>query len=335
MVAVDDGDPYTTALVSAFGNAFGALGGEVAATARIDKGDTDMTGVLAEFAAAEPDGIFFPLFEAEGTPFAEQARAFDGLENATLITGAALLVSEFLGTPQSEGMYFAGPESDHGANVNAGTGKNADEVLAAYEATYGGSPTSPYWAHAYDATTVLLSAIKSVAVEEGGQVVHSPRCAARGNRRDGQLSGNYRRALLRRFRRLRHWAHQHLPPHGHEHHGYRAVAGSVPIRAVSLKESRVPFDRSPRKRKHPLRTGRAMSTTCSHRGRGSGYHNKAGTDGVDRGHYHPSGWPRPTLPVVGRFRGADNQRGRHCATGGQDRAASYSPFPARSWGASC
>ena len=119
MVAVDDGDPYTTALVSAFGNAFGALGGEIAVAARIDKGDTDMTAVLAEFAAAEPDGIFFPLFEEEGTPFAEQARAFDGLEDATLISGAALFVSEFLGTPQSEGMYFAGPESDHGANVNS------------------------------------------------------------------------------------------------------------------------------------------------------------------------------------------------------------------------
>ena len=170
MVAVDDGDPYTTALVSAFGNAFGAVGGEIAVATRINKGDTDMTDVLTEFAAAEPDGIFFPLFEEEGTPFAEQARAFDGLEDATLITGAALLVSEFLGTPQSEGMYFAGPESDHGANVNAATGKNAGDILAAYEAAYGGSPTSPYWAHAYDATTVLLTAIKSVAVEEGGKL---------------------------------------------------------------------------------------------------------------------------------------------------------------------
>ena len=170
MVAVDDGDPYTTALVSAFGNAFGALGGEIAATAGINKGDTDMTDVLAAFAAVEPDGIFFPLFEAEGTPFAEQARAFDGLEDATLITGAAILVSEFLATPQSEGMYFAGPESDHGANVNGTTGKSADEVLAAYIATYGESPTSPYWAFAYDATTLLLSAIESVAVAENGKL---------------------------------------------------------------------------------------------------------------------------------------------------------------------
>ena len=140
------------------------------ATARIDKGDTDMTEVLAAFAAAEPDGIFFPLFEAEGTLLAEQARAFDGLEDATLITGAALLVSEFLGTPQSAGVYFAGPESNLGSNTNAATGKNADEVLTAYEATYGESPTSPYWAHAYDATTVLLSTIKSVAVEQDGKL---------------------------------------------------------------------------------------------------------------------------------------------------------------------
>ena len=45
------------------------------------------------------------------------------------MAGAGVLVSEFLATPQSEGIYFAGPESDHGANVDAATDKNADEVL--------------------------------------------------------------------------------------------------------------------------------------------------------------------------------------------------------------
>ncbi len=170
MVAVHDGDPYTTALVSAFDNEFRALGGEVAVIAAIEKGDTDMTAVLVKFAEAGPDGIFFPLFRTEGSPFARQVRAFDGLEGVTLITGAAMLVSEFLGTPQSEAIYFAGPESDHGSNVNVATGKNAEAVLAAFEATYGGSPGTPYWAHAYDATTLLLSAIDSVAVEDGGKL---------------------------------------------------------------------------------------------------------------------------------------------------------------------
>ena len=169
MVTVDDGDPYTTGLTMAFGDAFRALGGEVAVSSRIEKGDTDMTDVLVDFVAAGPDGIFFPLFVDEGSPFAEQVRAFGGLEGATLITDAALLESKFLGTPQSEGIYFAGPEAVHGSEVNSATGESADDVLAALESTYG-PPATPYWVHAYDATVLLLSAIKSVAEAEGGKL---------------------------------------------------------------------------------------------------------------------------------------------------------------------
>ncbi|MDE2796360.1 MAG: branched-chain amino acid ABC transporter substrate-binding protein [Gemmatimonadota bacterium] len=167
VATLHDGDPYTSALVEAFADAFSAHGGEVPVQAEIAKGQTDMTEVLTEFAAAGPDAIFFPLFVNEGTAFAAQARAFDGLEGTTLISAAALLVSSFLGTPQSEGMYFAGPEADFSANVNELTGRSGQQVLDAFRATHGGFPESPYWAHAYDATTMLLSAIGSVAVEVG------------------------------------------------------------------------------------------------------------------------------------------------------------------------
>ena len=170
LVAIDDGDPYTMGLTVAFGNAFRALGGEVVATARIAKGQTDMASVLTEFAAAEPDGIYFPLFDLEGAPFAEQVREHDSLKDATLITSSALLLTEFLALPQSEGIYFAGPEPVIGSNVNDATGKSVDEVLAAFAATYGGSPNTPYWAHAYDATTLLLNAIEIVAGEAGGKL---------------------------------------------------------------------------------------------------------------------------------------------------------------------
>ncbi|MDE2998775.1 MAG: branched-chain amino acid ABC transporter substrate-binding protein [Gemmatimonadota bacterium] len=170
VVSIDDGDPYTMGLTGAFGNAFSALGGEIPATARIEKGETDMTGVLSDFVAAEPDGIFFPLFIAEGSPFAEQVKNVDGLNEATLLTDAALLLSEFLGTPQSEGVYFAGPEPVHGENVNIATGKNGDAVLAEIQTIHGGTHTNPFWAHAYDATTLLLSAINAVAVADGGKL---------------------------------------------------------------------------------------------------------------------------------------------------------------------
>ena len=170
MVAINDGDPYTMGLTTAFGDAFSALGGAVAATAMVAKGQTDMTSVLMEFAAATPDGIFFPLFNREGIPFTEQVRGHDSLKDATLITGAALLGSEFLSIPQSEGVYAAGPETDLGTNVNATTGKSVDDVLAAYTAAYGDFPGTPYWAHGYDATTLLLNAIEIVAGEAGGKL---------------------------------------------------------------------------------------------------------------------------------------------------------------------
>ena len=105
-------------------------------------------------------------------------RAFDGFEGTTLISAAALLVSAFLETPQSEGIYFAGPEADFRSNVNEVTGRSGKQVLAAFETRHGGFPGSPYWAHTYDATTILLSAIEAVAVEDGDRL-HIDRAALR------------------------------------------------------------------------------------------------------------------------------------------------------------
>ncbi len=168
VVALHDGDPYTSALSAAFAGAFRALGGEVPAEAVIEKGETDMTPILAQFAAAGPDAVFFPLFRADATQFVRQARAFDGLEGVTLITGGASLVQEFLEKPESVGVYFSGPETQFGDNVNTYTQQSASSVLARYEAAYDGPPHTPYWAHAYDAATLLLAAIQRAAVRDDG-----------------------------------------------------------------------------------------------------------------------------------------------------------------------
>ena len=167
VVTVDDGDPYTSALAGAFATGFRALGGEVPDQAVVSKGDAGMSGVLAQFAAAEPDGVFFPLFRAEASQFARQAREFDGLEDVALISGAAALVTDFLEEPHSVGVYFSGPETQF-SGVNNYTGQSAESALARYEAAYGEPPPSPYWAHAYDATALLLAAIQRAAVRDDG-----------------------------------------------------------------------------------------------------------------------------------------------------------------------
>ncbi|MCY3766723.1 MAG: hypothetical protein OXH06_14990 [Gemmatimonadetes bacterium] len=46
------------------------------------------------------------------------------------------------------------------------------------DAFYGGTHTNPFWAHSYDATALLLSAINSVAVADGGKL-HIDRVALR------------------------------------------------------------------------------------------------------------------------------------------------------------
>ena len=177
MVTVDDGDAYTVGFATAFADAFEGIGGEVAAALRVEKGQTDMAGVLADAAAAEPDGIFFPLFHAEGDPFVTQLEDVAGLQDVALITDSGLLTPRFLSTPQSLGIYFHGPALVDDASMNEVTGKAKSEILAAYRAAYG-EPETEFWVHAYDAATLLLSHVEAVA-EEVGDSLYVDRAALR------------------------------------------------------------------------------------------------------------------------------------------------------------
>ena len=114
-----------------------------------------MVPVLTRIAAGNSDGLFFPLFQEEGSHVVRQVGQVPGLEDITLIGGAALLVSEFLAIPESEGVYLPGPELSFGGGTNEATGKSGE------------ASTSAYLAHAYDAATMLLRAIEEVAVEDG------------------------------------------------------------------------------------------------------------------------------------------------------------------------
>ena len=166
VAAIHDGDPYTTGLTGAFATEFRKLGGATVITA-IAKGDTDMIPVLTEIAAGTPDGLFFPLFPNEGGHVVRQVGTVAGLEDVTLIGGAALLVSRFLAVPESAGIYLPGPDLRFDGNTNGTTGKNNAALVADYQDRYGEPPLSAYLAHAYDATTLLLRAIETVAVADG------------------------------------------------------------------------------------------------------------------------------------------------------------------------
>jgi branched-chain amino acid transport system substrate-binding protein len=177
--AIHDGDPYTDGLATAFSDAFTELGGEVVLYTAVQKGDTDMVPVLTEVAGAAPEAIFFPIFPPEGDFIVQQIGGVTGLEDVLLMGADGLLVDNFLGLPESEGMYFSGPDQRYGENANGVTGASADVVLALYEGTYGEAPSAAVWAHAYDATIMLLSAIDAVAVDDGSGALTIDRQALR------------------------------------------------------------------------------------------------------------------------------------------------------------
>lgn len=166
MAVFHDGDPYTSGLANAFATAFEQRDGSVT-IATVNKGQTDMIAVLTEIAAANPDGLFLPLFPDEAGEIIRQMGQVPGLEEVVVIGGSALVDFEFLAIPESEGMYVASPELHYENSVNEATGKSGGDLAAAYREKYNEAPGSVYVAPAYDAATLLLRAIEEVAVAQG------------------------------------------------------------------------------------------------------------------------------------------------------------------------
>jgi len=171
--AIHDGDPYTNGLAAAFTNAFEELGGTVTGFTAVAKEDTDMVPVLTEIAAGSPEALFFPIFQPAGDFIADQAPGVSGLEDTVLLAADGLLVDGFLELEQSEGIYMSGPDTRFGTNTNQSTSRNAEEILAQYEADFGEAPSAAFWGHSYDATTMLLDAITAASVLDGDNLVIS------------------------------------------------------------------------------------------------------------------------------------------------------------------
>lgn len=163
--AIHDGDPYTEGLANAFRNAFEFLGGSVPVfTATTGQQGQDQTALLTEVAGASPEVVFFPIFPQTGGPeIIQQKDSVAGLEDVVWISADGLFTSAFLAIPETEGMYFSGPDLDFGANTSV-TGTNYSDLVAAYEAAYGESPPAAFHAHTYDATALVLTAIEEVGV---------------------------------------------------------------------------------------------------------------------------------------------------------------------------
>jgi branched-chain amino acid transport system substrate-binding protein len=158
---INDGDPYTAGMTTAFGKSYEELGGTVTKATAVGPDDTDMRPVLTEVEASGAELVFFPIFQPAGDFVAKQAREI-GFEPESLMGADGLLSDTYVTIPATEGMYFSGPETPKGGAYAEFVGK--------YEEAYGEKPIQAFHAHAYDATMILFQALEDIAVEDGGAV---------------------------------------------------------------------------------------------------------------------------------------------------------------------
>lgn len=155
LATLHDGDPYTENLATEVQKAFEAAGGTVVFAGSVGKEDTDMRPVLTEVAAAEPEVLFFPIFQPAGDFIVLQAPDIAGFENIQLMGADGLLSQTYVSLPETEGMYFSGPSGKASAAY--------DTLVATYTEQFNEPPVQAFHAQAYDAVTLLLTKIAEVA----------------------------------------------------------------------------------------------------------------------------------------------------------------------------
>ena len=166
VATIHDGSDYAESNVNIMLDAFIELGGRAVLQGAINAGDTDMSAILTEVAAAGPELVYFPLFPPESEFVAAQLATTPGLENVKAIASDSSLVAEFPRNTGSGaiGLYMTGPFAQ---------GDAYQEFLEKWDDEYGGTPPSGFHSHAWDATNLLLDAVESAAraTADGGLII--------------------------------------------------------------------------------------------------------------------------------------------------------------------
>jgi len=167
IATIHDGSAYGEGLVGVVIPEFEALGGEVVAQDAINVGDQDFRSLLEDFAAEEPELVYFVGFPAEGALLAQQLEDA-GLEDVIFMSADGLQGPEFieLAGDSAEGVYtsVAIPFAN----------EDLDAFIERYVETFEEEPPGPYNSNGYDAYNLFLDAIEATAtVGDDGSLVIS------------------------------------------------------------------------------------------------------------------------------------------------------------------
>jgi branched-chain amino acid transport system substrate-binding protein len=158
---IHDGSVYAEQLAQVFAATFKKLGGTITSQEAVSPTDTDMRPVLTKIATGKPDFIYLPIFIAAGGHITRQAREVAGLEKVYLMAADGCFSPDFYKAAgdAAVGMYHSSPDFSAFAS-------GYKKFLEEHQKKYGEKPLAPFHAHAYDATMMILDAIKKVAVQQ-------------------------------------------------------------------------------------------------------------------------------------------------------------------------
>lgn len=165
-------DAYSRPLAGQFADAFGAKGGRAvgALTVPDPLGSSRATQVASLLANAAPGVIFLPLMDPACSTMVRAIRAEAALANTPVVVSEACMSTTFLHRMGSaaDGIYASGPDPSGAGSSSFAT----VQFLPAYRRQFGSAPATVFAFAAFDATNLMIEAVRRTAVQlPGGALV--------------------------------------------------------------------------------------------------------------------------------------------------------------------
>ncbi|MDI6713343.1 MAG: branched-chain amino acid ABC transporter substrate-binding protein [Anaerosomatales bacterium] len=169
VAVISDSTPYGDGLADEFAKQFQARGGKVVSRDKIQLKDQDFKALVTKIQGLKPDLIYFGGMYTEGGLISKQAKEA-GLR-VPLMGGDGLYTQQFIDIAGA-----ANAEGDIATSVGLPLDQQpkGQEFKAAFEKKFPGTNIEAYDTYAYDATMVIVEAIKKVAKEMGADKLATP-----------------------------------------------------------------------------------------------------------------------------------------------------------------
>lgn len=172
---VSDTSDYGRANQTWFGTFFKAAGGSVIAEESFPVGTTDFRAILTKVKGLQPDAIYFGGVITEAGIVRKQMAELNLKQPMLGISGMHDPQLIQIAGPAAEGVIVGVPKAQSNPNLDA--------MNKAYSAKGYAEAQSPYTKYAYDATGLLLQAMKAVGTKDKVAIAK----AVRASRYDGAL----------------------------------------------------------------------------------------------------------------------------------------------------